>query len=181
MVKWICVTLMTLARIPLSLLFCYFVLFHHRPALPCVLLFAVIALLDFCDGKAARRYGMETAAGAVLDVTADCFFIVSAGFVLCLRGLYPGWMLALVLLKFLEFCLTSHWTRREAGVFLFDPLGRAVAVAFYLLPPVILLLSAVLPAVAATVILIFCLAIAAAALLSSAFRIASVCKRRFRC
>lgn len=170
------VNALTVSRVPLSLLFCAAVLLRADPFLPCAL-FALIAASDYLDGRLARKYGVQTGTGAVMDVAADFFFMVTAGLSLFSRGLFPGWMLAVILYKFLEFWLTSALFRRggkNAAVFLFDPLGRIAAVLFYLLPVLALLLSLCLPAAHRTVFGVVCAGIAALAVLSSARRILSL-------
>ncbi len=180
--KRIFVNALTVSRIPLAVLFCCAVLSAASPFFPCIFLFAGIAASDYFDGKLARKYGIQSAAGAVLDVAADFFFILSACLSLHSRGLFPGWMLAVILLKFLEFWGTSAVLKRGGGnasAFLFDPLGRIAAVLFYLLPVLILALSHFLPAgirQAATAVL--CAGMAACAILSSVWRISLLVKSR---
>jgi len=174
--KLVLVNALTLSRVPLSLMFCAAALSGAHPLLPCGILFALVAASDYLDGKLSRKYRVQTGAGAVLDVTADFFFIVTACAALSLRGPFPGWMIAVVVYKFVEFWISSAlMKRKDANMFFFDPLGRAAAALFYLLPMLALLLQSVLCAAACqTALQIFCAAVTALAIASSFFRIASL-------
>lgn len=173
------INLLTLSRVPLSLIFCAVALLDASPFLPCAALFVLIAASDYLDGKLARKFGVQTGIGAMLDVSADFFFIISACSSLAFRDLFPCWMLGVILFKFLEFWITSaiFTGRKFTPVFLFDPLGRIVAVLFYLLPVLMLLLLLCLPADALqTALMLVCAGITGLAAISSAIRIASLVK-----
>lgn len=147
MLKIILINTMTLLRIPLSVIFCA-VLFsdNHRVAW-CGILFAIIAITDFFDGKLARKYNAQTKVGAVFDVVSDFFFIITAGYSLYFQGLFPWWMLAIIILKFLEFWVTSFLSvqhEKAEKIFIFDTIGRAVALSFYLFPMMILMFKVLL-------------------------------------
>lgn len=173
--KEFAIHMLTLSRIPLSFLFCGVLLFHAQPFFPCAALFVLIAATDFFDGRLARKYRLQSDVGAVLDVMSDFFFIASACVVLCFQGLLPVWMLAVILFKFFEFCISSivlKNKKKSAVVFLFDPLGRGAAVFFYLLPVLVLLLQICVPAAIMPVFLfILCAGITLLAVISSVKRI----------
>lgn len=177
MSKLIVINGLTLSRMPLSLMFCLVVLYRVNPFLPCAVLFALVAITDFLDGKLARKYNIQSDVGAVLDVMSDFFFIVSASLALCFQGLFPGWMLAVIILKFLEFLISSALLKRNnkyKARFLFDSLGQIVAVLFYLLPVLILLLKAWVPVPFLQIIIwIICVGITVLATLSSLLRVLS--------
>ncbi|MCI2036179.1 MAG: CDP-alcohol phosphatidyltransferase family protein [Oscillospiraceae bacterium] len=177
MIKILAISTLTLSRVPLSLAFCSALFFQHDPFFPCAALFLLIGMTDLLDGRLARKYKAQTRTGAVLDVLCDFFFIATASSALCAQGLLPGWMLAVILLKFLEFLISSAFFRRRkrsASRFLFDPLGRAAAVFFYLLPILVLLLYILVPAAWFPIALgAICAGIAALALVSSLLRIFS--------
>ncbi len=174
------INILTLSRVPLTLVFCAVVLLGASPFLPCAALFILIAVTDYLDGKLARKFGVQTDIGAILDVSADFFFIIAACSSLALRGLFPYWMLGVILFKFLEFWITSaiFTSRKVTSVFLFDPLGRLVAVLFYLLPVLTLLLLPLhLPTGALqTALMLVCAGITGLAAISSALRITSLAK-----
>lgn len=78
----------------------------HVSVLPFGLLF-FIYLTDFLDGRLARALQAVSEAGSILDVSADCFFIVSSLIFFNIRNLLPIWFTAVVILDFCGFLLTS--------------------------------------------------------------------------
>ena len=176
---------LTLLRIPLSLLFCGEVLHNSKSYFVCTILFVLIAASDYLDGKLARKYGLQSRIGAKLDVIADVFFILSSCLSLLYMGLIPDWIVFIIILKFLEFLITSEICQKGikcATIFLFDPIGRIAAVLFYLLPIIVLLL---LPCCSATLhellIILLCTGITILAAVSSTFRITSLIKLKKKC
>lgn len=172
---------LTLSRVPLSLVFCDVALHSVKPFLPCAALFVSIAASDYLDGKLARKFGVQSGVGAILDVMSDFLFIIAACASLSVSGLFPRWMLAVIIFKFAEFWITSAIFSRGSTntfVFLFDPLGRSVAALFYLLPILTLLLPLGLPDAHRIALVTVCVGTAGLAGLSSAWRIASLVKGR---
>jgi phosphatidylglycerophosphate synthase len=149
MIKKSLVNALTLSRIFLSIVFCFFL--SARPAnVPTMtLLFFAILASDRFDGKLARRFSACTAAGAVLDVVVDLFFILSSSIVLITQGRFPFWILAVILGNFLVFLTTSMLWKAHGEdpsvPFLFDRLGRIVSASFYGLPYLMVLLNDALP------------------------------------
>ena len=141
MIKFVLINGLTLLRLPLSLVFCMMVLMYDHPFLPCILLFIVIGASDYLDGKLAWKFQAQTDIGAKLDVAADFFFILMACLSWAYLNLFPVWMVGIILMKFIEFLITSAISKKKSKtVFKFDPLGRIAAVLFYLLPVGVLLL-----------------------------------------
>src|SRR5690554_917400 len=129
--------LLTLSRIVLSCIVNYYILIHFgRIKIP-LLSFGLVFLTDYLDGRIARRYGTVSPGGAVFDLVADFFFIFLSYLVLHSFGVIPFWFVCIVFGKFIEFVLTSFFLRSSADgsrVFVFDFLGRFVAVVFYIFP-----------------------------------------------
>ena len=122
------IDLLTLSRIPLAAVFCALSLVGESLASR-VALFALIVLSDLFDGRLARRLAVQSALGAILDVTADLFFVTTAITTLCVLGLLPWWLLCVALLMFVEFVITSLAARRQRGeraMLWYDRVGRAV-------------------------------------------------------
>jgi CDP-diacylglycerol--glycerol-3-phosphate 3-phosphatidyltransferase len=139
-------------------------------------LFAIICATDIFDGRLARKFMAETKIGAIFDVAADLFFITSAYLVLIYQNVIPIWILAIVLLKFLEFCITSFILKKNGesqnSVFFFDIVGRTVVLLFYALPIVMIILRQILtPELLFTAINIICCVLAIMAFSSSLYRI----------
>jgi cardiolipin synthase len=64
-----------------------------------IVLFAVVALTDWVDGYAARRLGQVSELGKVLDPIADRLAIAAGMIALAVRGVFPWWAAALILLR----------------------------------------------------------------------------------
>ena len=99
-----------------------------------LLLFAVICISDFLDGRLARSLGAVSETGAYLDLYGDFFYIALSLVTLNLLGRMPLWFTAVVTLKFIEYLITSRILRRNGMVFVFDPLGRGAAGLFFAAP-----------------------------------------------
>lgn len=136
----------------------------------------MIFLTDFLDGRIARQYGSETRTGAVLDILADLFYVVLSYGALCARSVIPVWFFIVALLKFLEFLLTSSFLRnhtRGGSPFVFDFIGRYVAVLFYGMPLPAYVAFVLLPSAHDIAMNIVCGGISIFAMVSSAHRIRS--------
>ena len=123
------------SRIFFGLLFFYGVLINCH----IVYLFVIYILTtisDILDGKLARKYNLQSNAGAKLDVICDFLFIIFATLALVLIDLIPFWFLFIITLKLIEFFLTSGIKKLK-----FDRFGRDVALMFYIFPLVALLIN----------------------------------------
>ena len=82
-----------------------------------IFIFSVVT--DAIDGYLARKLGSTSLWGAYFDVTADFIFIfaVFGGFVI--NGVYPFWILIIILFMFLQFILSS-----KTKFLTYDPLGK---------------------------------------------------------
>ena len=83
------------------------------------LLLLLAGATDVLDGYLARRLGAETIPGAYLDVTADFAVILASISALVVLGAYPVWLVALVVVMFVQFLLSSR-----AGRPVYDPVGK---------------------------------------------------------
>lgn len=171
------IDLLTLSRIPLAAVFCALSLVGESLASR-VALFALIVLSDLFDGRLARRLAVQSALGAILDVTADLFFVTTAITTLCVLGLLPWWLLCVALFMFVEFVITSLAARRQRGeraMLWYDRVGRAVAVALYVMPLGVLVLHSVLrDSIYMAVIGVSCAVVTVLALASAALRVKEV-------
>ncbi|SHI93399.1 CDP-diacylglycerol--glycerol-3-phosphate 3-phosphatidyltransferase [Clostridium cavendishii DSM 21758] len=142
--RWI-PNILTIARINLTLIYLIFLFklnIHPNNELYLiyeVILFILICLTDFLDGKLARKLLVSSAFGSILDVTADLIFIISTLILLNINNKIPTWFIFVVLFKFIEFIFTSSIIKSSNNVFVFDCFGRIAAVNFYLVPGLTLL------------------------------------------
>ena len=70
-----------------------------------VLVAILAGLTDLLDGYLARRYGLESDFGRLIDPLADKIFMVAMFVMLCEYGLMPGWMVIVILSR--EFLVTG--------------------------------------------------------------------------
>jgi CDP-diacylglycerol--glycerol-3-phosphate 3-phosphatidyltransferase len=54
---------------------------------------------DFFDGRVARRYGYSSPLGSLLDPVADKVLVLTVLIVLIGDGIFPGWMVALIVAR----------------------------------------------------------------------------------
>lgn len=108
-----------------------------------IIVFFLICVTDFIDGKIARKIKAESLLGSFLDVTADFIFIISSLALLNLNNRIPIWFTVLTLIKFIEFFVTSYIIKKYHNIsnnfFPFDYFGRAAAISFFLIPGIVLL------------------------------------------
>ena len=86
--------------------------------------FVIAAISDWFDGYFARKYGLITPLGKLLDPVADKVLVCAAFVYLSARGLCPVWITVLILAR--EFLITGlRQIAIEAGqVLSADPLGK---------------------------------------------------------
>lgn len=143
--KKLLVNALTLLRLPLSLAFNLALFYSQARLLLCTFLFFAIILTDIYDGKLARYYQVESRLGAILDVGADFFFVLTANYFLYQQNLLPLALVLICLVKFVDFCLTSYILRKKSDKALFfDRVGKTVAIILYAFPLSILIFDSVL-------------------------------------
>ncbi len=181
--KVVLVNAITLLRVILSGVFAYYILQPHGQILIFTVLFLLICATDLLDGFLARKLSACSRKGAAFDVAADFIFILFSVIALIAACTFPVWMAAVIVLKFIEFCYTSVQFNKISGTgrtaLLFDPLGKATAISFFLLPYLFVLLQYFLPFVSAVqVFTAICLIVTLAALISSAGRVGFLLRSR---
>lgn len=136
--------LLSVSRIILSVIFAYLfleTLTLRKNALLTIIVFILIILSDFFDGYLARKTGNTTHTGAFLDVISDMFFVLLSYSVLCLCGMLNIIFLAVLIIKFLEFIITSKLLKEKSpeSYILFDTIGKNVSKIWIILPGLICL------------------------------------------
>jgi len=140
--------ILTLVRMILTLIYLHLLYALNSSNRMCfttaLIVFILICITDFVDGKIARALKASSPFGALLDVTADFVFIISSLVMLSVKGMIPMWFIAVVLGKFVEFLGTSYFIKKHqvncSSLFIFDYFGRIAAVNFFLIPGLSLLL-----------------------------------------
>ena len=91
-----------------------------------ILLVVLAVITDLMDGLIARRQACTSRLGSYLDVMADFSFLFLATLALVFRQVYSPWLLAIMLVMFLQFVL-----RPKAGQLLYDPVGKYYGALLY--------------------------------------------------
>ncbi len=91
--------------------FLWAILTEHD-ALALVLL-AASGITDWLDGKIARRYGLVSRLGQLLDPVADRLYIASTLFGLAWRDIMPWWLVAVLLARELFMAIVVLIARRH--------------------------------------------------------------------
>jgi len=82
-------------------------------------LFLLAIGTDFLDGYIARKMNSGTKFGAYFDATVDFIFIIGMFRIFVTAGLYPYWVLPLMLFAFVQFMITSSLYKE-----IYDPIGK---------------------------------------------------------
>ncbi len=107
----------SLIRVVLSPIF-FLTLINNLKLLSIVILLLAV-VTDVSDGYIARKFGLKSVSGAYIDVTSDFIFICTGFSAYIIMGIYPFWLLILIIFMFLQFIITS---RRQ--IYIYDPLGK---------------------------------------------------------
>ena len=101
--------------------------FANDPTAWALCIFLVAVLTDALDGHVARRLvGASPFLGPYSDAVADFFLVLAAFSAFALKGLYPFWMLLLIVVMFAQFVLTSKLARP-----IYDPVGKYYGVFLF--------------------------------------------------
>lgn len=94
---------LTIARIICTPVF--IVLYAFGLYIPAFIVFLAASLTDLLDGRIARRCGLVTNFGKIMDPLADKILVYSAFCMFIDKGLMPGWMLIIILAR--EFAVSG--------------------------------------------------------------------------
>lgn len=89
-----------------------------------LVIFSIASFTDFLDGHIARKYGLITTFGKLMDPLADKILMCSAFVVLCAEGLIPAWVVVIILAR--EFLVTGIRlvATSQGAVLAADSLGK---------------------------------------------------------
>ena len=150
---------LSLSRILFGLLFLYFVVFDFN-IINLMVIFSLTIVSDVLDGYWARKYNLVMDEGSKVDVICDFLFIIFSTLALVLIDLTPSWFLIVIVLKLIEFFMTSG-----RGALKYDKFGTYVAYMFYAFPIVAILINSKI------IILVLSIVITVCAITSSFLRI----------
>ena len=83
-------------------------------------LFLFAVSTDFLDGYIAKKREATSRLGSYFDVTADFLFVSGIFLVFVIEGFYSWWILILMVFVFVQFMLTSVYSKRAV----YDPVGK---------------------------------------------------------
>ena len=83
-------------------------------------LFLFVVSTDVLDGYLAKKLDTTSRLGSYFDVSADFLFVSGMFLVFILEGLYPLWILLLMVFVFAQFMITSVYSKRTV----YDPVGK---------------------------------------------------------
>jgi len=119
-------SLITIIRIFLAPFFLITVLNNYFDL--SIFIYVLAVATDAIDGYLARILDSSTSSGAYLDIIAD-LILVSTGFsAFIIIGIYPTWILVIILLMFSQFIITS---RAKKPVY--DPVGKYYGAFLFLI------------------------------------------------
>lgn len=142
------VNFLTFLRIPITFILSYLIIYKQQPFYLSLALMLFVFLTDILDGKLARKYKVETDFGAKLDVVSDFIFTLVLSLSYSFVYKFPKLILGIIIFKFIEFNFTSYLIRRNIKrnhIYLFDKLGKYLAIYFYILPLIILIMTNFFP------------------------------------
>ncbi len=110
-------TIISSLRIVVLPLFIY--LYNSTNIIPCLILLAFSASTDFFDGYLARKLKATSKFGAYYDATTDFALVIGIFAFFTIKGYYPIWLPLLIAAAFIQFIVTSHYSKK-----IYDPSGQ---------------------------------------------------------
>ena len=94
--------------------------FNHQSTLVTFSIFLASIGTDFLDGYVARKTGLTSKLGAHLDVIVDFLFITGMYLTFSLKGIYPLWILLIIVFVFTQFIISNIILKQTV----YDPIGK---------------------------------------------------------
>jgi len=116
-----------------------------------IIIFALAILSDIMDGYLAKKHDLIVDNGSKIDVICDFLFIILSTSAIVLIDLAPAWFLLVIILKLVEFFVTSG-----KGALKYDRFGTFVAYMFYAFPIVAMLINSKNITLVLTIIITIC-------------------------
>ena len=133
-IKKVFINILTLIRIPLTILFIIF--FDNSNRVLLLFILSIIILTDFIDGKIARKFNINSRLGSILDPYCDLFFVLFTSILFNIYDLIPITYTFVLIFKFAEFNITSYYAGMSSNKipFMFDKVGRVVTALYQGVP-----------------------------------------------
>lgn len=138
-IKKVFINILTLIRIPLTVLF--IISFDNGNRVLLLFILSIIILTDFIDGKIARKFNINSRLGSILDPYCDLFFVLCTSILFNIYDLIPTTYTFILIFKFAEFNITSYYAGMSSNKipFMFDKVGRVVTALYQGVPFVIVI------------------------------------------
>lgn len=108
-----------LSSLRIILAFVLFYTYLNGMIISSVVIFIIALSTDYLDGFIARKWSTVTNIGAYLDTIADFILVATIFLAFIVTGIYPYWLLILIIFMFLQFILTSGIKKP-----IYDPIGK---------------------------------------------------------
>ena len=108
--------------------------------LPSIIIFIIAISTDYVDGFIARKFDFTTNYGAFLDSAADFILITIIFLAFIISGIYPFWILILIMFMFIQFILTSG-TKKP----IYDPIGKYYGAFLFFTAGITIIFPFILP------------------------------------
>lgn len=129
-----------LSSLRIILAIALFYTYLNEMILPSIIIFIIALSTDYLDGFTARKLEAATNYGAYLDTVADFILITTIFLAFIITGIYPYWILILIIFMFIQFILTSG-TKKP----IYDPIGKYYGAFLFTSAAITLMLPLILP------------------------------------
>jgi len=116
-VKSVIPSIFTIIRIILAPIF-FIAVINYFPIYS-ISIFGFAMITDVVDGYLARKWGVTSFKGAYFDITADFIFVIAGFSAFIIKGIYPFWILIIIIFMFIQFIVTS-----KSKNLIYDPVGK---------------------------------------------------------
>ena len=113
--KKVLINILTLIRIPLTILF--MILFKIDNTKILLFILFMIILTDFIDGRIARKLKIQSRIGSILDPYCDLFFVLCTSILFNIYDLISISYTLILIFKFAEFNITSYYAGMSSKKF----------------------------------------------------------------
>ena len=126
---------LTMARILAVPVFIVLYMMGHN--IIATIVFILASLTDMLDGQIARKRGLVTNFGKIMDPLADKILVYSAFICMVQIGIVPGWMLVIILFR--EFIVSGLRTAADGTVIAAGKTGKLKTILQMIAVPLLLL------------------------------------------